>query len=95
VNVIYWIQRIVKWIYIQADQIPHRIQIGVDRNYTTTQDAEWQVKNDQVDEKVKIFLAKEFPTFYKKKYLDAYEEGSELHTENMISFGSIMVSNTP
>ena len=80
---IYWIQRIVKWIYIQADHIPLRIQIGVDRNYTAIQDAEWQVKNDQADEKVKAFLAKEFPTFYKKKHLDPYEEGSELREENM------------
>jgi hypothetical protein len=68
---------------MQADHIPLRIQLGVDRNYTAIQDAEWQVKNDEADEKVKTFLTEEFPTFYKKKYLDPYEEGSELHKENM------------
>ena len=62
--------------------IPVRIQNRVDREYSVSQDAKWEVKQDQADEKVKIIIAKEFPEFYKKKYLDPFEEGSELYTEN-------------
>ena len=62
--------------------IPIRIQNGVDREYTITEDAKWEVKQDEADEKVKIIIAKEFPEFYKKKYLDAFDEGSELYAEN-------------
>ncbi len=62
--------------------IPVRIQNGVNREYTIAQDAKWQVKQVEADEKVKIIIAKEFPEFYKKKYLDPFEEGSELHNEN-------------
>ena len=40
------------------------------------------MKQDQADEKVKIIIAKEFPEFYKNKYLDPFEERSELYTEN-------------
>ena len=62
--------------------IPVRIQNRVNREYTITQDAKWEVKQDEADDKVKIIIANEFPEFYKKKYLDPFEEGSELHTEN-------------
>lgn len=62
--------------------IPIRIQNGVDREYTITEDAKWEVKQDEADEKVKIIIAKEFPEFYKKKYLDPFDEGSELYAEN-------------
>lgn len=62
--------------------IPVRIQNGVNREYTIIQDAKWEVKQDEADDKVKIIIAKEFPEFYKKKYLDPFEEGSELYVEN-------------
>ena len=62
--------------------IPVRIQNGVNREYTIAQDAKWEVKQDEADDKVKIIIAKEFPEFYKKKYLNPFEEGSELQTEN-------------
>ena len=62
--------------------IPYRIQRHVNKEYTTTQDAEFEIKSDEADNKVKIVIAKEFPEFYKKKYLDPYEEGSELYAEN-------------
>ena len=62
--------------------IPVRIQNGVDKEYEITQDAKWDVKQDEVENKVKIILATEFPAFFKKKYLDSFEEGSELYIEN-------------
>lgn len=62
--------------------IPIRIQNRVNREYKIIQDAKWEVKQDEADDKVKIIIAKEFPEFYKKKYLDPFEEGSELYVEN-------------
>ena len=90
VNAIYWSQKVVKWIYAQADHIPHRIQIGVDHRYTAVQNAKWEVKNEEADHKVKTIMAKEFPEFYAKKHLDPYEQGSELHTENTAHLGDAL-----
>jgi hypothetical protein len=73
----------VRWIYHQADALPGRIQRHVDREYRDIQDREWEVKNEQADEKVKDLFAREFPRVYKKMYLDPYEEGSELFEENL------------
>lgn len=82
INVIYWVSRIVKWIYHQTDMIPYRIQNRVNREYTILEDAEFEIKHSEADDKVKIVIAKEFPEFYKKKYLDPFDEGSELFEEN-------------
>jgi hypothetical protein len=79
----------VKWIYHQADMIPYRIQNRVNREYTIKQDAEFEIKTSEAEDKVKIVIAKEFPDFYKKKYLDPYEEGSELHNENTQLFEKV------
>ena len=62
--------------------LPVRIQNSVDRNYKTTQDDLWEHKNDEADDNVKIILAKEFPEYFKKKFLDPFEEGSDLYEEN-------------
>jgi len=77
-----WISRVVRWVYHFTDGIPHRIQQRVNREYEKTQEEKWEVKNDEADETVKGIMAKEFPDFFKKKYLDPYEPGSELHTEH-------------
>jgi hypothetical protein len=82
VNVLYWVQRVVNWIYYQADMIPVRRQNGVDRDYKATQDDLWEEKNEDATEKVKVILAKEFPAYFKEKFLDPYEEGSEIYEEN-------------
>ena len=81
-NALSWIHRIVSWTYKIADTIPRHIQNKVDRAYKDTQDAKWEVKIEQADEKVKWIVAKEFPDFFRKKYLDPYEPGSELHNEH-------------
>lgn len=62
--------------------LPIRIQNGVDREYKATHDDLWETKNEEADEKLKVILAKEFPEYYKKKFLDPFEEGSELYTQN-------------
>jgi len=54
----------------------------VNREYEHIQEAQLDMKMDQADEKVKEITAKEFPDFFKKKYLDPYEPGSELHNEH-------------
>lgn len=72
--------------------IPVRIQNRVNREYTAVQEAEWELKKDDADEKVKIIMAKEFPEFYKKKYLDPYEEGSEIYDENKLLFEELQHS---
>jgi hypothetical protein len=54
----------------------------VNEEYRAIQGAEWQLKQDEAEEKVKSVMAKEFPDFYRKKYIDAYEQGSELWDEN-------------
>lgn len=82
-NVIEWTSRIIKWIYHQADAIPARVQHHVDREYRDIQEQDWEVKNEQADEKVKEIFAKEFPELYKKMYLEPYEEGSELFEKNL------------
>jgi hypothetical protein len=82
VNTIYWISRVVKWIYHQADMIPLRIQNAVDREHEIKHDAEWEIKNQKAEDKAKAIIAKEFPQFFKKKYLDSCKEGSPLYNEN-------------
>ena len=67
---------------MEADNIPLRVQLSIDRNYTAIQDAEWRVKNEEAEELAKNFAAREFAEFYKKKHLDPYEVGSELYEEN-------------
>jgi len=89
VNTVYWVQRVVRWIYHQADMIPVRIQGSVDRKYTKEQDAEWEVKEEEADAAVKVILASQFPEFYKKKYLDDFEEDSEDYQENLELFDTI------
>jgi hypothetical protein len=59
--------------------VPVRIQNQVDREYKDVQDAEWDIKNDEAEEKVKIILAKEFPDYFKKQFMDRYEEGTEMY----------------
>ena len=81
-NVVNWITRVVRWIYHITDRIPHLVQQRVNREYEHIQEAQLETKMDQADEKVKEITAKEFPDFFKKKYLDPYESGSELHTEH-------------
>jgi LAS superfamily LD-carboxypeptidase LdcB len=54
----------------------------VNEEYRAIQGAEWQLKQDEAEEKVKRVMAKEFPDFYRKKYIDPYEQGSELWDEN-------------
>jgi hypothetical protein len=54
----------------------------VNEEYRAIQGAEWQVKQDEAEDKVKRIMAKEFPDFYRKKYIDPYEQGSELWDEN-------------
>ena len=79
----YWVQRVVKWIYHQADMIPVRIQASVDRKYTKEQDAEWEVKEEEAEEATKTILAEHFPGFYENKYLKPYVEDSENYEENL------------
>ena len=73
--------------------LPRRIQNAVDREHRHIQDAEWDIKNDEADEKVKIILATEFPDFFKRKFLDPYEEGSDLYDENQAFLQSIQQQN--
>jgi hypothetical protein len=72
----------VNFIYAKTDLIPERIQQNVNQEYQAVQEAEWKIKEDEAEEKVKRFTAKEFPEFYQRKFLDPYEEGSELRDEN-------------
>jgi len=74
---------VVRWIYYRLDNIPHRIQAAVNRDFIKEQDKEWDIKQEEADKKVKMILASQFPSTYKKNYLDPYEEGSELYNENM------------
>jgi len=62
--------------------LPIHIQRHVDREYAHAQSEEWEVKTKEADVKLQILIAKQFPEFYKKKYLEPYEEGSELWIEN-------------
>jgi predicted metallo-beta-lactamase superfamily hydrolase len=73
--------------------IPIRTQNEVNREYTTIQDAQWELKVDEADDKVKIIIAKEFPEFYKRKYLDPYEEQSELYNENKAILQNLQHAN--
>lgn len=82
VGILGWVSRIVGWVYNRTDNIPHRIQQRVDREYNEIQDAKWEVKHEQAEEKVKEIMAKEFPDYFQKKYLDPYEPGSELHDQH-------------
>ena len=74
VNFLYWMQRVVQWIYFQADMLPVRIQNGVDREYRKTQDSLWDQKNEEANDKVKTILAKEFPEYYDKRYPEQKRE---------------------
>ena len=62
--------------------LPVRIQNGVDRRYRAEQEALWEDKSDEADDRVKVILAKEFSEYFKKKFLDSFEEGSDLYEEN-------------
>jgi len=83
VNVIHWVTIVVRWIYYRLDNIPHRIQAAVNRDFIKQQDKEWDIKQEEADKKIKMVLASQFPSMYKKDYLDPYEEGSELYDENL------------
>jgi hypothetical protein len=62
--------------------IPVRIQENVDKKYRAVQNLEWEVKHEEAETKAKRVAAKLFPDYYRRKYLDPYEQGSELAIEN-------------
>jgi hypothetical protein len=82
VNVVHWVTVVVSWIYRHLDGIPHRIQAAVNRDFIKNEDKKWDEKGKEAERRVKTILAREFPELYKKRYLDPYEEGSELYDEN-------------
>jgi len=63
--------------------IPVRIQSSVDRKYTKAQDAEWEEKEEEAEEAVKTIIASQFPDYYRKKYLEPFEEDTEDYLENL------------
>jgi hypothetical protein len=73
----------VLWVYGHLENIPHRIQEAVNRQFAKEQDKLLDIKQEAAEQKVKIILASQFPSLYKKKYLDPYEEESELYDENL------------
>jgi hypothetical protein len=62
--------------------IPARIQENVNKEYRAVQNAEWEVKHEEAENKAKIIAGKLFPDYYQRKYLDSYKEGSEHGNEN-------------
>jgi hypothetical protein len=82
INTIYWSTRVIEWLYRQADNLPVRIQQHIDREYRSKHEKLWQEKSDDADELVKMTLAQEFPDFFRRRYIDPYEEGSQIREEN-------------
>ena len=82
INVVYWVTRVVEWIYRRTDYIPIRKQQNVNEEYRAIHGAEWELKQDEADDKVKRIMAKQFPEFYRKKFIEPFKEGSDLHDEN-------------
>lgn len=74
---------IIQGVYRQLDNLPIRIQNAVNRDFIKEQDKLLDVKEEEAEKKVRTILASQFPTHYKKKYLQPYEEGSELYDENL------------
>ena len=75
-NIIYWVTRVIKWVYYHADIIPKYIQNAVDRKYQHNQEKEWELKNENANYQIRTILTKEFPELFKKKFIDPYKKGS-------------------
>ena len=91
---VWWLTKVVGFLYAKADLIPQRIQEQVNAEYRTVHDAEWKIKEEKAEEKVKRFAAAEFPEFYRRTFLHPYEEGSELHNENHALLGETWTPTT-
>jgi hypothetical protein len=62
--------------------IPVRTQNAVDREYASVQDELWEKKHAEAERMVEEFLAREFPEYFKRKFLDPFEETSLIYLAN-------------